>query len=137
MFCNDDNIEYKVNYEANRENIYNWYTKVDLVCRAKSATSLIAISAFAGVAIGCLFIPRLGDLYGRKPVWLVSMLVQGPVLLFAATTTNLMLLYIVVFIAGPIIIGRMSCGFLLLMEHAPRRKQPMIGGVLMITEGSV
>ena len=61
-FCGNNNIKYKVNYEANRENVYNWYTKADLLCKSRAATSMIAMVAFFGVFLGCLFIPRLGDL---------------------------------------------------------------------------
>ena len=86
--------------------------------------------------MGCLIIPRLGDLYGRKPIYLWSMIVQGPVILLLCFINSLPIMYILVFIFGWSIIGRMSCGFLLLMEHVPRKMQPAIGGVLMVTEGS-
>ena len=36
---------------------------------------MIAMVAFFGVFLGCMFVPRLGDLYGRKPVFLGSMLI--------------------------------------------------------------
>ena len=67
-----DLYDYKVDYEAEKENLYNWYTKLDLACLPRSATSYIGISASIGVFVGCLFIPRLGDLYGRRPIFLAS-----------------------------------------------------------------
>lgn len=121
-FCGVDNISYVVDTAANKENIINWYTQAGLMCKPHSVTAMIGTVAFAGVFLGCLIIPRLGDLYGRKPVYLGSMIVQGPVLLIVCLTDNLKLLYVVVFIFGASIIGRMSCGFLLLMEHVPREK---------------
>ena len=72
--------------------------------------------AFLGVFIGCMFLPRLGDLYGRKPVFLISMLIQSPVMLSLTFTRSMPLIYFEAFIIGVCIIGRMSCGFLLLME---------------------
>jgi MFS family permease len=62
-------------------NIFNWYVKLGLVCDpdAKAAVSLIATLCIIGVSISCLFIPRMGDLYGRKPIYVVAMIVQIPV----------------------------------------------------------
>ena len=74
-FCNDSSISIEVDYEANDENLYNWYTELRLMCKKTLAMSLIAMLAFFGVFIGCMIVPRLGDLFGRKPVFLVSMLV--------------------------------------------------------------
>ena len=117
FFCNEPNISYEVNYEASVENIYNWYTKFDLVCLDKSATSNIAISCLVGVFVSVLFIPRLGDLYGRKPILYTGLIVSVPALVLVAVTTNLLVLDIASFLAGPCIIARMACGFLMLMEH--------------------
>lgn len=35
--------------------------------------------ALLGVSISCLFIPRMGDLYGRKPVYLAALTLQIPI----------------------------------------------------------
>ena len=74
-FCDDSSISIEVDYEANNENLYNWYTELRLMCKKTLATSLIAMIAFFGVFVGCMIVPRLGDLFGRKPLFLVSMLV--------------------------------------------------------------
>ena len=121
MFCDESNIDYEIDYEAENENIYNWYTKVRLMCKPTRATALIAMAAFFGVFIGCLFIPRIGDLYGRKPIYLASMIVQSPIIIILIINTNMPVMYTLVAVFGMSIIGRMSCGFLLLMEHVPRK----------------
>jgi hypothetical protein len=65
-FCgNPDVAHYEVDFEASRSNLYNLYTWLDLCCKPRRATALIAMAVFAGSAIGCLFMPRLGDLLGR------------------------------------------------------------------------
>ena len=57
------------------QNIYNWYTKLGLVCdpKAKKVMALVLMVALLGVSLSCLFIPRMGDLYGRKPIYVFAL----------------------------------------------------------------
>jgi MFS family permease len=97
---------------------------------------LIATSAMIGTAISCLFIPRLGDLYGRWPVYVFALTLQLPIYCAACLFTKTLYMIIICFFLGPVIIGRMACGFLLLLEIMPRRHQPMVGASLMVAEGA-
>ena len=106
-----------INYDGSNENLYNWYTKLELVCKPKSATARIATSAMIGIFLAVLVVPRLGDLYGRKPVFWGSLLCSIPLLFLVTFSSSVLLVDIGVLLAGPCIIGRMSCGFLMLMEH--------------------
>lgn len=100
----------------NRFNLYNWMTKLGLVCKGTFATSLISFIAIAGVAISCLFIPRMGDLYGRKYIFITAICAQVPVYFVAGYFSGIYPVYVAAFFLGPCVIGRMSCGFLLIME---------------------
>jgi MFS family permease len=100
----------------NKFNLYNWYTKLGLVCKGTFATSMIAFVAIAGVAISCLFIPRMGDLYGRRYIYITAVCAQVPVYFVAGYFSGLYPVYVAAFFLGPCVIGRMSCGFLLIME---------------------
>lgn len=112
---------FDVNYDASEENIYNWYTKLELGCKPKSATTRIAIFCMIGIFLGVIVIPRLGDLVGRKPVFLVALWGSVPSLAVVCFISNLAILDGATFLAGPCIIARMSCGFLMLMEHMERK----------------
>lgn len=46
------------------------------------------------------------------------------------------MIYAAALLLGPTVIGRMSCGFFLLMEQVPKRYQQITGALLMIAEGS-
>jgi hypothetical protein len=73
-FCNNPAVAaYEVDYSANPENLYNLYTHLDLCCKPRKATALIAMSIFAGSAFACLFMPRLGDILGRKAIFCFSL----------------------------------------------------------------
>ena len=134
-FCGDPSIKYEVNYN-NSLNFYNLYTQYGLVCKKKFATGLLNTIGFFSVFLGCLFIPRLADLYGRKGVYMVSMICQVPVFLVLSVTHSLMLAYVAAFGFGLCTIGRISGGFLLLMEFMPTNLQPVAGGIAMVAEAS-
>ena len=119
-WCDQADVEYEVNFDANDENLYNWATKLELVCRPPSATARIGTTCMLGIFLSVLIIPRLSDLVGRKPLFMASMIVSIPILFFESFLGNLILVYICSFLAGPAIIGRMSCGFLMLMEHVTK-----------------
>jgi len=134
---NPDVAGWEVNYGASPRNLYNFYSSLDLGCRPKSATARIAMSVFAGSAIGCLFMPRLGDLIGRKTIFCFSLLFQVPLIATCGYISKLLPIYTASFLFGICIIGRMSCGFLLMMELVPTSHQAKAGAALMVAEGSV
>ena len=76
----------------------------------------VGFAAFFGSVVACFFIPRMGDLYGRKKVWLACHLFQAFILVAVAVTTLPKVLTLVAFFSGFTIVGRLSAGFLLLME---------------------
>jgi MFS family permease len=86
--------------------------------------------------VSCLFLPRLGDIYGRKPIYIFALLLQIAVYILACRVSTLKGIYVVAAFLGPCVIGRMACGFLLLMELVPKRYQTWVGTALMVTEGA-
>lgn len=122
-FCDEYNsfgiADYKVDYTANSHNLYNLYTTLSLCCKPKRATALIAMFVFAGSAIACLFMPRLGDLKGRKVIFCFSLLFQVPLLGALVFLSSLKIVYAAAFFFGICVVGRMACGFLLMMELVP------------------
>ena len=74
-YCEQENPSFEmesIDYDQSSSNIFNWYTKLGLVCKEPIATSLIAMIALVGLGTSCLFMPRLGDLYGRKRIYLFA-----------------------------------------------------------------
>lgn len=125
-----------MDYQASDKNLYNFYTWLDLCCKPKRATALIAMFVFAGSAIGCLFMPRLGDIIGRKTIFCVSLSVQVPLLASLTVFRSLPPVYAAAFLFGICVVGRMANGFLLMMELCPTEHQAKAGAGLMIAEGS-
>ena len=73
-FCGKPDVEYSINYN-NTMSFYNLYTQYDLVCKKKFATTLLNMLAFFSAFLGCTFVPRCADLFGRKVVFVVAVVV--------------------------------------------------------------
>lgn len=127
-----------MNYDASKYNLYNWWTKFEIACKPQpnKAVSLIATIALLGLGISCLFLPRMGDIYGRKPIYVFALTLQLFVYIAANNVRNLKEIYAVAAFLGPCVIGRMACGFLLLMEIVPKKYQTWVGTAIMISEGA-
>jgi len=78
----------------------------------------------------------MGDIYGRKPIFVTCLALQAPLFGIITWTKSAYVAYGCIFLAGPCIIGRMSCGFLLIMELVHSRNAPRVGAGLMVAEGS-
>ena len=71
VFCGT-NITRRVNY-ADDTSLENWVEDLDLYCTPGAEVGLIGSMFFAGWAISATTLPRLGDIYGRKKVYLCAM----------------------------------------------------------------
>ena len=95
VWCNNLNVtglkvtSANVNYEASKYNLYNWWTKFENACKPSpnKAVSLIATIALLGLGLSCLFLPRMGDIYGRKPIYVFALSLQFVVYIAANNVT--------------------------------------------------
>ena len=120
MCVNPEVVDFYPDYDYKRS-LHNFIEQMNLECVPKKKIGLLGTIAFAGAAVGCFFVPRLGDLYGRKPVYVVSMVIQTGMFAGILLSHKLLPVYILAFIIGITTIGRMSCGFFLLVELVPRK----------------
>ena len=51
----------------------NWMTDLHLYCESSVVLGSIGSSNFLGLAIGCYIVGRISDVFGRRPVLLISM----------------------------------------------------------------
>jgi MFS family permease len=81
--------------------------------------------------------PRLGDVFGRKPVFAWCLLGQSLLFGVASFVDSYIILLVSAFLIGPMYVGRLACGFLLLMELVPKKTSSTVGAALMVCQGSV
>lgn len=77
-FCNNpDILRRKIDWD-NDLSLHNWidYLKPDLTCEQgfTSAIGILGSMQFVGWTISACITPRLADIYGRRPIYLASML---------------------------------------------------------------
>ena len=58
---------WRIDYNSHKT-IQNWKTELNLVCEEGGKIGMIGSCYFLGFVISLLFIVRLSDIYGRKPL---------------------------------------------------------------------
>lgn len=56
----------------NKYSIHNWIEQLDIYCIDSKYIGYIGAYTFAGAAMGCLFLPLLGDWYGRWHIYMIT-----------------------------------------------------------------
>ena len=92
---------------------------MNLICVPKQYIGAIGSFAFLGAALACLCIPRIGDKYGRKLVWQVTITLTLPIFLVLNLSSHIGAIYLANFFLGFALIGRFACSFILLTESMP------------------
>jgi MFS family permease len=89
-----------------------------------------------GWAIGCLFIPRLGDLHGRKLPYAISMGFSVLVYLGLILSQNIYLTMVLFWFLGFTCPGKSNIAYVYLLEFVPTKMQTYVGTALLIADGS-
>ena len=124
-----------IGYEVDKNGEFyldNWIEQMNLYCTPGEAIGVVGAMAFMGCALACFFLPVLGDLYGRYNVYMMTSLLQLPLYIAALYTHLLGVTYIVTFYFGVALIGRFTCGFVLLTESMCNKSKAWVGTALLV-----
>lgn len=111
--------------------------ELSLECVSKARVGLIGSSMFMGWAISATFLPRLSDIYGRKKIFIFSILLQSLAMTGMYFSHDLNLTTAMMFIFGMAAVGRTSISFLFLMELLPTNRQVLVGTILHVNNAAV
>lgn len=67
-------VSYAIDYTS-EFTLNNWVLQYDLICTPKSYIGIFGALIFTGAALGCFFMPALGDKYGRWTLYQVTFLI--------------------------------------------------------------
>lgn len=114
-------LNYQINWNS-PTSLHNWVEQLDLMCYKKWHIGSTGSAFFLGWACTILIIPRLSDKYGRKWIYLLSIIltmVMMLLMIYVSRSLNETIVYL--FIAGGAASGRTTIGFVYCSEFfAPR-----------------
>ena len=94
-----------------------------MTCEGDLKMGLFGSIYFCGFAFGALVILRLGDIYGRKPVLIGSVILSIVLFLALYLANNIILVYILLFWIGTLNITKGTLFYLYFLELIPERKR--------------
>ena len=95
---------------------------------------MIGSAFFLGWTIFAIAIPRMGDLYGRRLVYLTSMAIQAPCIYTLMVSHSLYLTIAMLFMMGAMSAGRVSVGFLYIQEMVPAKMRSLTGTLFALCD---
>jgi len=100
---------------------------MDLYCTEGSKIGLIGSAFFAGTFVGSFFLPRLSDVYGRKPIHLLGLMIFVAVVFSSFFMKSIGMSYFLLFMGGISEAGRYYVAYIWCVEFFPRRAQTKVG----------
>eukprot|EP00347_Sterkiella_histriomuscorum_P011808 403371019 len=125
-FCNNPQIDWRIDY-SKEESLNNWVQQLNLFCITQTQQGLIGSFFFLGAFLGCFFIPRLADIYGRKKPYIFGLILYSITAIIYPFSTSLNLNYLLIFLGGISESGRYYVGFVYLQELMPKSHQTLVG----------
>lgn len=74
---------------------------------------------FAGWALSAGFLPRMADIYGRRPIYMYSMIAHMAIYGAIILSRNLYLTIVLMFFLGMTSVARGAIGYLYTLEFIP------------------
>jgi MFS family permease len=111
--------------------------QLDFYCKPDMMIGLVGALFLLGIVVGCLTLTRQGDVYGRKPLYILGLAMQIGFTFGIVFTTNYIVAYILLFILGMSVTAKYYVGFTYLMEIQPEDKKVMVSTTLFVFEASI
>ena len=97
---------------------------------------LVGSMFFIGMAATVLWVPRLGDIYGRRKMFIIGIVIDAICYTGMMLTQNYYVMLAILFIFGLAASSRMSIGVVYMFELMPSRCHPLVGSVFSVIDGS-
>ena len=105
--------------QTDPEYIDNWIQKFDLLCKPSEYIGLIGSCYMVGMFIGFFILPPYSDTYGRRPIFIMTMILstfaQGMILF----TSSIHKLFLFMIILGTTFSGKNIVGLNFAIECTP------------------
>lgn len=90
-----------------------------------------------GIVVGCSTVTKLGDVYGRKPVYLSGMVMNFLLIGGSLFLKNMLLAWVCLFLLGVSVTARYYVGYTYNLEMQPKRAQVFVSTAQFTAESIV
>jgi MFS family permease len=119
------------------ESIHNLVEQLDFYCEPDFMVGLIGALFLLGIVVGCSTLTRLGDVYGRRPIYLLGLCMHIFFMCGILLSTNMYLSYFLLFIFGMSITARYYVGYTYNLEMQPKSKYVLVSTTMFLFESVV
>jgi MFS family permease len=126
-----DDITFKIDFEDNRS-LHNWIEQYGLTCASGNEIGNIGSSFFVGTFIGSILIPRAADVVGRKPMFVLGLVIYIFVIVGLIFASNYYTLMVLLAISGIGEAGRYYVAYVYVIEIFHSKYQSAAGIAIFI-----
>jgi len=108
---------------SDSQSFNNLISQFNFYCEAKLTIGMMGFMFLVGIVLGCATIARLGDIYGRKPIYTLGLymhLVFSVIICFISGENSIILLYGGLIFFGMSLTARFYVGYIYNLEMQPK-----------------
>jgi hypothetical protein len=120
-----------------KESIHNMIEQLDMNCVESWKVGMIGAVFLFGIVVGCVTLARLGDVLGRKPVYLIGLVMHLSLMVGLLLTSNLNLAFLLMFLFGVSLTGRYYVGYTYNLEMQPKSHHVIVSTTMFLSESFV
>lgn len=98
---------------------------------------LIGAAFLAGIVVGCSTLTRLGDIYGRKPTYMLGLVMHLIFIVAILNTYNIYVAYFLLFFFGMSVTAKYYVGYTYLLEVQPKSHYVLASTTMFLFESLV
>ena len=98
---------------------------------------LIGSVFLLGIVVGCSTLTRLGDVLGRKPIYMLGLVMHISFMTGLLISTNVYFSYVLLFIFGLSITSRYYVGYTYNLEMQPKSHYVLVSTTMFVFESAV
>lgn len=122
----ENEYDFMIDY-TNSTSLHNWVDQYNLTCTSDIGLSMIGSSFFIGTFLGSFVLPRLADVVGRKPIFLLGLVLYIVTVVGMIFAKDVYVLYGLLVLGGISETGRYYVAYVYAVEIIPKRSQNIAG----------
>jgi MFS family permease len=116
-YCLDpENPVCEIDYQA-KTTLRNLISQLNFICAPGWKLGLVGSIFLVGIVVGCSFVTKMGDKYGRRPVYGAGLFINGSIIIVLLLQYNVIVAYFCLFMLGVSITARYYVGYTYNLEY--------------------